>query len=214
MAVGATKAVSDSDLQPKKSKSRIMPQDATEAVSDSDPQPEKGKNRKLLTIGAIATLLALGSSGAIYFYAHQPAADDNSAAGKVSLKPAEKVSPKPVEKAPQKIVEKVPRKPMIYVPMETFTVNLRNSVQERYLQVTMNLEVADNAAAESLKDQMPSIRNRVLLMLSSKEAEDLMTREGKEKLSAEVAAELRKLLDGTSPGKGLEQVLFSQFAIQ
>jgi flagellar protein FliL len=61
---------------------------------------------------------------------------------------------------------------------------------------------------------MPTIRNRVLLLLSSKAVEELVTREGKEKLAAEIAAEVRKSLDGPEPTKGLEQVLFSHFVIQ
>jgi flagellar FliL protein len=167
-----------------------MPAGAMEAVSDSDPQPKKVKSRKLLVTGTVVALAALGGSGVNYFYAGKPAADN------------------------AKATEKVPHKLLLYVPMETFTVNLRNVDQERYLQVTINLEVADAMTAESLKQQMPSIRNRVLLLLSSKDAGDLMPREGKEKLSAEIGVELRKMLDNASPSKGLEQVLFSHFVIQ
>lgn len=126
----------------------------------------------------------------------------------------EKAPGKSAEKAPSKAKEKGPHKAMLYVPMETFTVNLRHADQERYLQVTINLEVVDSVVGEAIKQQMPSMRNRVLLLLSSQDAENLMTREGKEKLSTEISTELRKTLDGAGPNKGLEQVLFSHFVIQ
>ena len=165
---------------------------AKEAVSEGSPQPaKKGGPLKLLIPAAIGAVLALGGAGGGYFYAR---------------KAPDHVAPS----VPDKVVRKV----MVYLPMETFTVNLRDGDQERYLQATINLEVAEAKIADSLKEQMPSIRNRVLLLLSSKGAEDLMKREGKEKLATEIAEELRKTLEGTSPSKGLEQVLFSHFVIQ
>jgi flagellar FliL protein len=188
MAAGATKA-------------------ETKAEPDAAPQPEKGKSKKLLMIGAIVAALAIGGGGA-YFFTRKPPADDTVAEEKAPGKSAEKTPGKAKEK------EKGPHKAMLYVPMETFTVNLRHADQERYLQVTINLEVVDSVIGEAIKQQMPSMRNRVLLLLSSQDAENLMTREGKEKLSSEISAELRKSLDGTGPNKGLEQVLFSHFVIQ
>ncbi len=177
----------------------------TKADPEAAPQPEKGKKRKLLIIGAIVAVLALGGGGA-FFFMRKPPADDTAA--------EEKATGKPEEKTPHKAKEKGPHKAMLYVPMETFTVNLRHGDQERYLQVTINLEVVDSVIGDAIKQQMPSMRNRVLLLLSSQDAENLMTREGKEKLSSEITAELRKTLDGAGPNKGLEQVLFSHFVIQ
>lgn len=150
----------------------------------------KPKSKKMLIIIAVAVLLAGGGVGA-YFMTQKSKPADSKAA-------AEKPSPKP----------------MIYLPMDTFTINLRDTDQERFLQVTINLELADNLVLEALKQQMPSLRNRVLLLLSSKTAEDLQPREGKEKLAGEIADELRKSLEGTTPTKGVEQVLFSHLVIQ
>jgi flagellar FliL protein len=175
---------------------------AAAAIPDGDPQPKKGKSRKLLIGGAVAALLAMSAGGG-YFFMRKPAVDV-AATGEA----------KGSEKGAHKTAEKAPYKPMMYVPLETFTVNLHRASEERYLQVTINLELMDAAAADAVKQQMPSIRNRVLLLLSSKGAEELMTRDGKEKLSADIAAELRKTLDGAGPNKGLEQVLFSHFVIQ
>ncbi len=164
---------------------------AVATASDTDSQPPKGKSRKLIVIGAIVAMLAVGGGAAYYFLAHKkPPADDTKAA------------------------EKAVRKPMVYLAMDTFTVNLRAAEEERFLQVTINLEAIDTITVDAIKQQMPSVRNRVLLLLSSKSVADLLSREGKEKLSAEIAEELRKTLDGAGPNKGLEQVLFSHFVIQ
>lgn len=171
----------------------------SEAVAAKDsagsPGPVPGKSRKMLMVGVAVAVLAIGGGGAYYFLKPKPAADDAKGAdGHGATKAASKH--------------------LLYLPMDTYTVNLRDSEQERYLQATINLEVADSATVESIKLQMPSIRNRVLLLLSSKTSQELMTREGKETLSAEIAAELRKSLDGASATKGVEQVLFSHFVIQ
>ncbi len=156
---------------------------------EGDAKPAAGKSRKMLMIGAAVLVLAIGGGG-YYFMSHKNAAE----------------SPKAAEKAPPKQLQ--------YLPLDTFTVNLNDTGQERYLQVTINLELIDAATAEALKRQMPSLRNKVLLHLSSKAADELLSREGKEKLATELADEMRKSLEGTSPTKGLEQVLFSQFVIQ
>jgi flagellar FliL protein len=168
--------------------------------AEVEVQAKPGKSRKWLIAGALAALLALGGGGGAYYYfvARTATADHSTAAQKSSPKTAEKAA----------------RKPMLYVPMETFTVNLTNADQERYLQVTITLEVPDTSSVDIIKQQMPAIRNAVLLLLSSKDARELMTREGKEKLSAELTAELRKTIDGAGPNKGLEQILFSHFVIQ
>jgi len=150
----------------------------------------KPKSKKMLIIIAAAVSLAGGGAGAYFMTQKSKPAESKAAADK----------PLP--------------KPMTYLPMDTFTINLRDTDQERFLQVTINLEVADATVADALKQQMPSLRNRVLLLLSSKTAADLQPREGKEKLASEIAEELRKSLDGTTPTKGVEQVLFSHLVIQ
>lgn len=163
---------------------------ATAPATDIDVQPKPAKSRKLLIIVVIVAIVVLGGGAAYYFLSRKPAADG------------------------AKIAEKsVPRQPM-YLPMDTFTVNLRDADQERFLQVTINLELADAATVDALKVQLPSIRSRLLLLLSSKTSEDLLPREGKEKLSAEIAVELRKSLESATASKGVEQVLFSHFVIQ
>jgi len=163
---------------------------AAAPATDNDVPPRSAKSRKLLIIGVIVSIAVLGSGAAYYLASRKPPTDDG------------------------KTVEKAVHKHPVYLPMDTFTVNLHDADQERFLQVTINLELTDTATVEALKVQMPSIRSRLLLLLSSKTAADLLPREGKEKLSAEIAVELRKSLVSATVSKGLEQVLFSHFVIQ
>lgn len=101
-----------------------------------------------------------------------------------------------------------------YLQFETFTVNLLPDPDEKFLQLDLTLEAKDAALVDKLKAQMPLLRNRVLLLLTSKKASDIATPEGKAQLSEELLAELKKpLKKGGKPLK-VKQVLFTSFVIQ
>ncbi|MBY0266271.1 MAG: flagellar basal body-associated FliL family protein [Burkholderiales bacterium] len=87
-----------------------------------------------------------------------------------------------------------------FVPLEVFTVNLRpeSGGPQNYMQVGITLKVAGEAVAEKVKAQMPEIRNRLLLMLSAKQANDLLRPEGKSKLAQELQIEVARIIDPAS----------------
>lgn len=90
-----------------------------------------------------------------------------------------------------------------FVPLEVFTVNLRPETggPQNYMQVGITLKVAGEAVAEKVKAQMPEIRNRLLLMLSAKQANDLLRPEGKSKLAQELQIEVARIIDPASAKK-------------
>lgn len=87
-----------------------------------------------------------------------------------------------------------------FLPVEVFTVNLHTEtgVPQHYMQVGITLKVASDAIAERIKGQMPEIRNRLLLVLSAKSANDLLRPEGKNKLAVELQQEVAKIVDPAS----------------
>lgn len=179
---------------------------AAPAAADGAEGAPKKSNRKLLMIGGIVlAALMLAGTGAYFAFGGKGHAEDAPKAGSDG---------KAAAKAEAKADAHGAVKKMLYVPMDMFTVNMRAPDSEHFLQTTISLEVADAATMEAIKQQMPAIRNRVLLLLSSKGVEELSSREGKEKLAAEICAEARKSVDGPGEKKGIEQVLFSHFVIQ
>ncbi len=106
------------------------------------------------------------------------------------------------------------QKPLVFVSLETFTVNLQPEHSEQHLQTNLTLKVADAAAGDSIKLYMPEVRNRVLLLLSSKTASQITTVEGKKKLASELAAEINQPFAENSTGQSVESVLFTSFVIQ
>jgi flagellar FliL protein len=84
--------------------------------------------------------------------------------------------------------------PPTFVPLDPFVVNLADKDSERYAQVGISLQVDDHKLAEEMKAYMPAIRNAVLMILSHKSSEELLTTEGKQKLAEEIRREAGRAL--------------------
>ena len=80
----------------------------------------------------------------------------------------------------------------VFLSLETFTVNLEPENSDQHLQTTLTLKVGDNEAVNKIKLHMPEVRNRVLLLLSSKTASQIATVEGKKKLATELLVEINQ----------------------
>jgi flagellar FliL protein len=140
------------------------------AEDGADPGEKKGKGKcKLLLIIGLVVLLAGGGGGAWYFM-H----------GKKDAEGEHEVKAKP-------------KAPPVFEKLEPFVVNL--SDRGRYLQVQMELKVADPRIQEELKKLMPQIRNGILLVLSGKRAEEITSAEGKLRLQLEIRQQANKALD-------------------
>lgn len=147
--------------------------------------PPKKKSKLLMIIIALLLVGGGGAGGAFYFSRQHP--------------------------AEAKAVE---HKPPVYVTLEPFTVNLLEQGGEHYLQAGIVYQVADAHAADSLKQYLPAIRNRVLLLLSSKHPSDLAGPEGKQQLVAEVLIAARESVPGETPERGIGGAYLSSFVIQ
>lgn len=80
--------------------------------------------------------------------------------------------------------------PPTYLPLDPFTVNLADRDAERYAQVGMTLELDDPEFADQIKRYLPAIRNNILMVLAHKTSAELLEREGKLQLAAEIAREV------------------------
>jgi flagellar FliL protein len=152
----------------------------SDAADNSEATPKKSK--KGLIIGLVAALvLAGGGGGAAWWFLGRGEPDEASAAA-----------------AAAKAEEK--RKAMhVFVTLENFVVNLADRDSERYAQIGVVLEVESKEAEAKLTAKMPAVRNELLLLISSKLANQLTTREGKEALAAEIALAAARPLGWTPP---------------
>lgn len=164
------------------------------AAEDTVAAPPAKKSGKKLWLMIIALLLVAGGGGggaAWYFLG-------NDASG---------------TSAPKAVKHEAP-KPPVFVVMEPFTVNLMHESGEQYLQVALTLQVADQAQVELIKLYMPIVRSRLLLLLSSKKASEILGEDGKRKLADEIVTQVKvPFPPGTEPQK-VNSVFFTSFVIQ
>ena len=153
-------------------------------MSEAASAPPPAKSKKLIIIIAVVLLVVLaGGAGAWMFLAKRGAADEEEAA------------PKPARAAQPAN----PKAPPTHLPMESMVVNLADPGGDRFAQVGITLELADAKTAELVKSFMPSIRSSVLMLISQRTTEELLTRGGKEKLAVDVRREVSRPLGYTVP---------------
>ena len=102
----------------------------------------------------------------------------------------------------------------VFLTLETFTVNLQPDPDEKFLQLDISMQVKKPEEAEALKGQMPAIRNRLLLLLTSKQANQISTMEGKQELSKEILTEVNKPFSEHGKPQKVTGVFFTSFVIQ
>ena len=83
----------------------------------------------------------------------------------------------------------------------------------RFLQITMEVMAHDPKAIESVQKNIPLIRNNLLLLMSNRDYQSMMSREGKEKLRQEALAEVRAV-QKKQGGEDIDDILFTSFVVQ
>ncbi|HEX5356453.1 MAG TPA: flagellar basal body-associated FliL family protein [Aquabacterium sp.] len=146
--------------------------------------PKKGPKKLIIIIAAVVLLLVLGGGGAFFMMKKKAAEAEAAAAaeeedGGGHAKPA-KEAKKPEHGKGDHAA------PPAFVPLEPFVVNLADRDSERFAQVGITLQVDDAKMSEEMKAYMPAIRNAILLILSHKSSEELLSQEGKQKLAEEI----------------------------
>jgi flagellar FliL protein len=152
---------------------------AAAAAPAAEAPAKKGSKKMLIIIVAAVLLLVLVGGGAAFFLMKKKAADEEGA-------DAEEAAPKAHAVERKKDAHKAPP---TFVPLDPFVVNLADRERERYAQIGITLEIDDPHFGDELKAYMPAIRNAILLILSRKTAEELLSHEGKEQLAAEIMRE-------------------------
>lgn len=162
---------------------------AAPAAEGSEASAPKS-NKKLIIIIAAVAILAGGGGAAWYFM--QPKHDEH----------------KKEEKKHE------PETPPVFVTLESFTVNLQPDPDEKFLQVDLTVKVAKPEQEEELKHHMPEIRNRVLMLLTSKKASELTTLEGKNALAKEITEQIKLPFSKEGHPQEVLGVFFTSFVVQ
>jgi flagellar FliL protein len=92
-------------------------------------------------------------------------------------------------------------------------VNFEDGAAVRFLQVTMEVMARDPHAMDVVQKNVPLLRNNLLLVMSNRSFQSLMTRDGKEKLRQEALAEINKITHKES-APDVDNLLFTSFVVQ
>lgn len=154
-----------------------------------------GGSRKLLW--SMMVLLILSSSAAavaLYMVFNQQGSDAQSAFN---------TQVTPEQKAP------------IFLPIQPFTVNLADDDHgPRLLYTGLSLKLGDEKSQAILEQHMPQVRSRLLTLFSGKQASDLTSPGGKQRLADQVIAALEAPMSDNQPELTINDVLFTEFIVQ
>jgi len=137
------------------------------AQKPADPTVPAKSNKKLL-IAIIGVLVLAIAGGAGWYFTK-------------SKKPHDAT-----EEHAEEEVKADPHKQPIFVPLEPFTVNLQRESTDQYLQLGLSLKVFEPDYENKIKLNLPEIRSKILQLLTTKTATELLTADGKTKLIREI----------------------------
>jgi len=105
-------------------------------------------------------------------------------------------------------------KASLFYPIDPpLVVNFEDGSAVRFLQISMEVMAKDQKGIDSVQKNVPLIRNNLLLLMSNRDYQSLMSREGKEKLRQEALAEVRAV-QKKQGGDDIEDLLFTSFVVQ
>ena len=94
--------------------------------------------------------------------------------------------------------------------LETFIVNLADKGGNRYLRVTMDLELGNPEMESEVSQRLPQVRDSILMILPTKRFEDISTAQGKTALRDEIMETMNTYL---LKGK-ITNIYFKEFVVQ
>ena len=100
------------------------------------------------------------------------------------------------------------------VAFDPFVVNLNEPGSNRYLKASLEVEVADVAAAEDLKRCKRAVRDDLLRYLSSLAVADTQGEDAKTKMETAMMARIDKQLGGKEGEKKVHRLFFNDFMVQ
>ncbi|WP_052383673.1 flagellar basal body-associated FliL family protein, partial [Pseudacidovorax intermedius] len=120
----------------------------------------------------------------------------------------------------------------IYMALENMVVNLADPGGDRFAQIGVTLELSDEKLGEQIKQRLPAVRSSILMLVSQRTAEELLRRDGKDKLAQDIVMEVSRVAGLRTPrpirteGEGdkrpltqrytgpIRAVLFASFIVQ
>ncbi len=174
------------------------------AQKDDAKPPAKGSGaKKLLLISLGVSVLVGGSIGATLFLTgalHRDATAENAPTSHAG---AGQPMPRILRQAP------------IYQPLDPpFLVNYEDQGLLRYLQVGITVMARDQMVIDATLNNMPQIRNDLIMLFADQRQETLASRQGKEELRLQALEQIQAILNREIGHPGIETLYFTTFVMQ
>lgn len=148
-----------------------------------DAENTKSSSKKLILIVALTVLLAGGGGFFAYTKFFKKDSDAHAQA-----------------KGPEPVIQE----------LETFLVNLSDPGGKRYLKLTMKARLSGKELQEEFVSRTFEIRDAIIMLLSSKEFQEIAKPEDKATLKQEIIFQLNRLVK-----KGqVQDIYFTEFLVQ
>ena len=162
-----------------------MAEDKEEVKDAEEKEAPKKSMLKLIIVGVVVLLIGVG--GFFGYSKYKKSKEKKAEANKT-----EKLS--------------------IICPLKSFVVNLldKRGVGKRYLKVTIQLEVEREEHKVLIDNNIPQLRDTILLLLSSQTLKEINTMEGKLELKQALLTRMKQILgDGV-----VRRIYFTEFVVQ
>jgi len=167
---------------------------AEEERQAQEGQEKGGGKKKLILLLLLVILLGAGGGLAYKFLVLDKKATESQ------------------EKQAKKIIEEIKATESVGVMFDlgTFVVNLADPDIERYLKVSVVLELKDQQVQQEAQKRLPEIKDAITTLLLTKRSSEIRTPEGIEFLKEEIAKRVNAIL----PLGGVKNVYFTEFIVQ
>jgi flagellar FliL protein len=170
--------------------------DAKKTEAPAEGEVPKKKSKLLIIIIAAVLVLVLGGGGAAFFLMKKSHTDEEAEEGD---EPPAKTAKAKKKKKDDKAT------PPVFTKLDPFVVKLQTEQQEAYVQAVPELKLLEAPIADQVKNFMPEIRHKVLLILASKKASELGTPQGMQVLANQIRESINATLNGTTPDPAAEK---------
>ena len=153
--------------------------------AEGEQAPPK-KSKKGLIFIILGTVVAVGGGAGYYMWSQGQA--------EAKRKQAE-LEATPEYQLKKQMEFRKENKPPRFVAMDEFTVNLPGRGGEHYLQTKILLRTGEATTEAKIKNFMPIIRDKILLVLSSRTMQELATVDGKNAMAKEIALVINAIIE-------------------
>lgn len=166
--------------------------------------PKKSKKTLFIVVGLVLVLVAIGVP--LFLFMNKGKKTESKSSDVVSVDVSKDHDPKVVKEAAEEVEEGEEILGAI-APLDAFVVNLKGG---RFIRLQAQLEFVERDIPSRMTQRAAQIRDAIITLLTTKSADDMLDKDGKDRLRKE----LKSLVNEVLRKELVKQVYFTQFVVQ